>query len=93
MCDLNIQIPNSLISSLKEVSHIPVDHTEQSFHQMGQVGYLSVLIWKDGPVHGGQLGQALKRVLCHVRIFSDLPVHLKERERLWIGVLFSDSLY
>lgn len=60
-------------------SHSPIDHTEQPLHQVGQVRDLSVLIWEYRPVHGGQLGQALKGILGHVRVLSNLPVYLNKR--------------
>ncbi len=59
----------------------PIDHVEQSLHQVGQVGHLSALIREDGAMHGGQLGQALKGILRHVWVLSDLPVHLQDRDK------------
>ena len=59
---------------------LPVDHAEQPFHQVRQVGHLGALVRENRPVHGGQLGQALQRVLGHVRILPDLPVHLEGPE-------------
>lgn len=49
---------------------------------MGQVGDLGALIGEDGPVHGGQLGQALQGVLGHVRVLTNLPVYLQDERRI-----------
>lgn len=48
---------------------------------MGQVGHLGTLIGEDGPVHGGQLGQALQGVLGHVGVLPNLPVYLQRQRK------------
>lgn len=61
----------------KRLKHWPVDHAEQTLHQVRQVRHLGALIGEDGPVHGGELGQALQGVLSHVRVLPNLPVYLQ----------------
>lgn len=61
--------------------HSPVDHAEQTLHQVSQVRHPGTLVREDGPVHGGQLGQALQGVLGHVRVLPDLPVHLQDESK------------
>lgn len=57
---------------------LPVDGAQQPLDEACQVLDLGGLVGEDGPVQRGELGEALQRVLGHVRVLPDLAVHLRQ---------------